>query len=176
MRLVQRFVQAGRIGRTRSFVVALVVAAMVLPPATALAYFSSTGSGTFANVQAVATSPSTVSIVQTPAIAYVYKDSTGATVTSLMLGGQVLISMDVTCLTGAPCQVNALVLQSWTSDKAGCDSTTLPTSFSIGSPSAFSIATVGAKFTSNVALNWLNLATNQTACLGAKFSFVVAAG
>lgn len=175
MRLIRRALATGRIGRKRSFAVALVLAAAVLPVATALAYFSSTGTGTFANVQAVATSPSTVSIVQTPAIAYVYKDSTGTVVAALGLGGQALVSMDVTCLTGAPCQVNALVIQSWTSDKAGCDSTTLPGNFSIGSPAAFSIPTVGAKVTNTVAFNWLSLPVNQNACLGAKFSFVVAA-
>jgi hypothetical protein len=85
----------------------------------------------------------------------------------------------VTCSAGAPCQLGQVVLQSWTSDKTGCDSTTLPGNFTATSPAAFtnvSIATVGAKASSNYGIVWNNLSsTNQNACLGAKFTFVLAA-
>jgi hypothetical protein len=176
---VRRVVQAGQIGRTRSFVVALGIAALLLPTAEALAYFSATGTGTFASVQAASASPSTVSIVQTAASPYVYKDSAGAVVAALPLGGQLLIPVDVTCTAGAPCQFGTIAIQSWTSNKAGCDSTTLPGSFTGAAGPIFTnatIATVGAKVSTNYSVVWNNLSsTNQNACLGAKFTFVLAA-
>ena len=78
----------------------------------------------------------------------------------------------------APCQVNAVVLQSWTSSKVGCDVATFPNQFSFANAVALqnaTIATVGAKISTNEAVNWLNLSTSQNVCLNAVFSFVLAA-
>jgi hypothetical protein len=141
---------------------------MVLPVVTALAYFTAVGSATFANVQAAATSPSTISIIQTASTAYIYKNAASVVTPTLQLGGSVAISVDVTCTAGAPCQLGtpALVLNSWTSNKAGCDSTTLAGSFTLaanGQLDGKSLATVGAQILgTNENVTWNSLASTRT--------------
>jgi hypothetical protein len=154
-----------RRGRLRPFVAALVVALFVLPTAEALAFFAATGTGT---ATATATSQtSTVSITPgTPTY------SGGG---SLTLGGTATYTLTATCLTNCPAQVTTVSLGGWSSNKTGCDSTTLAGSFTM--PSATENLSVGATATSlptSVVITWVNLATtNQNACLGATLSFAL---
>lgn len=188
--VLTQVVQRGRIGRKRSFVLALGLALFVLPVATALAYFNAVGTGTFSGVTATTSSPSTVSVTQTASSPYVYcaagypnpalcSPAAGAP-TTLPLGGVVIIPVDITCTAGAPCQWQSLTLQSWTSNKTGCDATTLPGSFSIQANTSTSLlsgslATVGAKVSGSVVIQWNNLSSlSQDACIGATFSYTLA--
>ena len=125
MQLVHRVIQFGRIGRTRSFVTALVVALLLLPTSIALAYFAATGSGTVTGVTA-GTASSVVVIARNTGNPITYA---GPSTTSLMPGGTVSFSIQFTCSAGCPAQVSTVSLQSWSSDKVGCTEAAMPNSF-----------------------------------------------
>jgi hypothetical protein len=144
-----------------------------MPVATALAFFSATGTGTISNAQA-GTSASTVSITQQPGFTYA-----GPSTTTLVPGGTVTFTQVTACTAGPPCVVPSLGLASWTSNKAGCDSTTMPGSFTITNQNwtvnlPVTLATVGASDSDIVTITWNNLAISQTACAGGLFAFVLA--
>jgi hypothetical protein len=166
MRLVQRVLTAGRIGRRRSFVSALVVAMLLLPVATAAAFFAATGTGTITNVQA-GSANSTVSILGS---SYVYA---GPSTTNLMPGGTVTIAISVSCLTGCPASVGSINLGSWTSDKAGCDIATLPGSFTMPADVVNASFTAAGGSGGSAVITWVNLGVSQNACAGAKFAFTL---
>jgi hypothetical protein len=124
-RVVARAIEAGRIGGKRSFAVALGVAMLLLPVSTAQAFFAATGSGQITNVQA-GTATTVVSIEQNGALTYA-----GPSTTNLMPGGTVSFSTLITCTAGCPGQVTAVNFGGWSSDKARCDFTTPPNSFTM---------------------------------------------
>ncbi len=162
-------VRAGRF--KHSFAINVVLALFTLPVATALAYFGATGTGTISNV-AAGTSSSTVSIAFSGS-SFTYA---GPSTTALVPGGTVSFPVQITCTAGAPCTVPSVSLLSWTSSKTGCDSTTMPNSFTIQSQTAsfpITIATVGAAGADSLTILWNNLATSQTACAGGTFAFVL---
>jgi hypothetical protein len=168
MHPVRRVLKAGRIGRTRSFVAALGMAALVLPVVTALAFFAATGSGTIANVQA-GTPNSVVSITADGAYTYA-----GPSTTNLMPGGTVSFPLRVACTAGCPAQVTTINLQSWTSNTAGCDSATFPNSFSMPTITInTSVDAVGSGGWGPAVITWANLAVTQNPCAGALFAFVL---
>ncbi len=167
---VRRFVVGGRIGRVRSFVIALAVAALFLPVAEGAAYFfaTATGTGVISNVQAGAAPASTVSIGVNGPFTY-----GGPSTANLMPSGTASFQTMLTCLTGCPAQVSTVSLSSWTSDKTGCDAVTLPGSFSmpvlVDNLSVSTSGVAGGLAT----ITWANLAVNQSACSGAKFAFTL---
>jgi hypothetical protein len=166
MRLLNRLIKAGRIGRTRSFVAAVGMAIVALPVATALAYFSATGAGTISNVQAG--SPSSV-IALTMAGSFTYS---GPSTINLQPGGTVGFQVQAACTAGCPAVLTTINLASWTSDKAGCDAATLPGSFTM--PQILYNGNVANATPINVGtavVTWVNLGVSQNACAGAKFAF-----
>ena len=104
--LVHRVIEAGRIGRKRSFVVALGMAVLLLPTAEALAFFAASGSGQISNVQAGSPS-STVTIAANGAFTYA-----GPSTTNLMPGGTVSFSTLISCTAGCPANVTTVNLGS----------------------------------------------------------------
>jgi hypothetical protein len=168
MRLLDRLIAKGRIGRTRSFVVALVVAMFTLPTLTALAFYSATGSGIASNVQAG--SPSSV-IALSVSGAYTYS---GPSTTNLQPGGTVGFTVQAACTAGCPAVLTTINLASWTSDKAGCDAATLPGSFTMpqilynGNVTNATPISVGT-----AVITWVNLGVSQNVCSGAKFAFTL---
>ena len=170
---VTSVVQRGRIGRKKSFVLALALALFVLPVATALAYYGATGSGTVGG-NVAGTSASVVTLQpNTPSRVYA-----GPSTTDLMPGGTVAFQLAITCTAGSPCTVPSITLQSWSSTKpAPCDPTDMPNSFVIQSQSATFPITVTAPTvdtSDTVTILWNNLATvNQTPCAGGTFTFTL---
>lgn len=164
MRLIRRVVQAGRIGRTRSFVVGLGAAMLLLPVTTAVAYFSATatGSGTITGVTAGTPSASTVSIT-TSNVVY----SGGAS--NLVPGGAFSFDTRIQCETGCPASVTTVSLASWSSVKPSCDEASLPSSFTM-TPIAVNQSLMNA-VTLPGSVAWNNLAINQGACSQAHFTF-----
>jgi hypothetical protein len=168
MHLLQRVVRAGRIGRTRSFVAAIGLAVVALPIATAIAYFSATGSGIASNVQAG--SPSSV-IALTVSGTYTYS---GPSTTNLQPGGTVGFIVQGACTAGCPAVVTTINLGTWTSDKTGCDIATFPGSFTMpqilfnGNVNNATPITVGT-----AVITWVNLGVSQNVCSGAKFAFTL---
>jgi hypothetical protein len=160
--------RAYKSGRTRTFVAALALAAVVLPVATALAYFSATGGGTISNVQAG--SPSSV-IALTTTGPFTYS---GPSTVNLQPGGTVGFTVQAACTAGCPAVLTTINLASWTSDKAGCDTATLPGSFTM--PQVLYNGNVANATPINVGtavITWVNLGVSQNACAGAKFAFAL---
>lgn len=150
----------------RSFVAAVIVALFALPTVEALAFFSSTGTG---STTATAASASTVSIAvdsSNPNPVYA-----GPSTTALAPGGTVTQALKATCLTGCPAHVSTVNLASWSSNKTGCDSTTLPGSFTM--PALTFNGNVASSGTSlgSVVISFVNTASDQTACAGATLTF-----
>ena len=162
-RVFARVVRAGRI--KHSFAIAVVVALFALPVTEALAFYSASGTGT---TDAIAGSPNaTVTITTGTARTYA-----GPSTTNLMPGGTVTFGTNIACTANCPAFVGSINLGSWTSDKAGCDTATLPGSFTMPA------IVVNASFTAaggagpNGTITWVNLATlSQNACAGAHFTF-----
>lgn len=170
--VVSRLVQAGRIGRKRSFAIALVVGLLALPVTEALAYYGATGTGTISQVGAGA-SASTVTIAQVTSFQTVY---TGPSTTNLQPGGTATVDMGFTCATA--CTISSISLQSWSADAthatAGCTSALMPGSFSITkNTQTFPWSLVAnTQTTDQITLTWANLPTiDQTPCAGASFTF-----
>jgi len=168
MQRIRRVIEAGRIGRTRWFVVALVVALTLLPAVEAFAFFAASGSGTVPNVQAGSPN-STVAIA--PNGGYTYA---GPSTTNLMPGGTVSFNAVIICTAGCPANVTTVNLSSWTSDKAGCDTATFPGSFTMPTVNVNnSNVTASGVSAGTVTITWVNLAVSQNVCSGAKFAFVL---
>lgn len=164
---VSQVVQRGRIGRKRSFAIAVAVALMALPVTEALAFFAATGSGQITNVQA-GTATSTITIAQNGALTYA-----GPSTTNLMPGGTVSFSLLLTCTAGCPTQVTTIHLSTWTSDKTGCDIATLPGSFTMPTLNVNASVNTGGAPAGPVTITWVNLAQDQSACSGAHFTFTL---
>ncbi|HEV2033387.1 MAG TPA: hypothetical protein VGU71_04190 [Candidatus Dormibacteraeota bacterium] len=149
----------------RTFVVAIVVALLLMPVAEALAFFSATGSGTIAGA-AVASAP-TVSITLGGGTAFTYA---GGSTTNLVPGGTVTFPVRVSCTANCPAQVSTIRLSSVTSDKAGCDSTTLPGSWTAPNLNVNQSITTTTDVGS-MTVTFVNTASDQTACAGATLTF-----
>jgi hypothetical protein len=152
---------------TRSFVAAVIVALVAMPVAEALAYFSSTGTG---STTATAAQASTVSIAASagnPNPTY-----GGPSTTAVAPGGTVTQALMATCLTTCPAYVSTISLAGWSSNKTGCDSTSLPGSFTMP-PLAFNGNVIsGGTPVGSVVITFVNLPnTDQTACAGATLTF-----
>ena len=168
MNLTRRFVAyLTRKGRMRPFVLSLVVALLVLPTETAIAFFSATGSGTVSGVQAGSAS-STVALSTVGGFTY-----SGPSTTNLMPGGTVSFTVQATCTASCPATVSTVNLQSWSSNKTGCDSTTLPNSFTMPAITANLSVNTSATTVGTATITWVNLAVNQNACSNASFTFVL---
>lgn len=153
----------------RTFAAAVVVALLALPPIEALAYFSATGSGNIAG--AITAGAPTVSITIGGGTAFTYKDSSGATASNLQLGGNVTFPVRVTCTANCPAQVTTIRLSGVTSDKTGCNSTTLPGSWTAPNLTVNQSITPGATDVGNMTVTFVNTASDQTACAGATLTF-----
>jgi hypothetical protein len=167
-RLLTRAIHAGRI--RHSFAIALVVALALMPAGEALAYFiaTATGTGQVTNVQAGA--PPTAVVTIAPDGAYTYA---GPSTSNLMPGGTVSFAVRVACVSGCPALVTTISLADWSSDKAGCDPASMPSSFTM--PALNLNTSIGA--TSGgwgpAVITWTDLSTNQNACAGANFTFTL---
>lgn len=168
MHRVHRIIEAGRIGRTRSFVAAIGLAVLVLPVVTALAFFAATGTGQVPNVQAGSPS-STVALSQITALTYA-----GPSTTNLQPGGTVSFTVGANCTAGCPAYVSTVNLGSWTSDTTGCDATDMPGSFTMPTITA-NLSNVPTTTTTigTAVITWVNLGISQNVCSGAKFTFVL---
>jgi hypothetical protein len=168
---MRRLIQAGHLGRTRSFVLSLAIALLLMPVSEGLAYFIATASGTghATNVQAGAPPNGVVSI--TPDGAYSYA---GPSTSNLMPGGTVSFAVRVACVSGCPALVTTISLADWSSDKTGCDPASMPGSFSMPALTLnTSIDATGSGGWGPAVITWTNLSTNQNACAGAKFDFTL---
>lgn len=162
-----------RKGRVRPFALSLVVALVVLPVATALAFFAATGTGTAPGVQA-GTAPQAVFATEN-ASSYTYA---GPSTTSLMPGGTVSFPVGVSCApspAACPVYVSTINLGGWTSNKTGCDSTSMPGSFTMPTITYNANVTAANSFANvgTAVITWVNLATDQGACAGAAFTFTI---
>jgi hypothetical protein len=167
-RVLARVVKAGRI--KHSFAIAIVAALFALPVAEALAYYGATGTGIIGNVPAASQS-STVSI-SGGAITFA-----GPSTTALAPSGTATFPLTITCTATPPCVVSGVSLQSWTSTKTGCDTATLPGSFTLAHSATFpiTISTLnGTNLTDNATITFVNLpSVNQSACAGGSFNFTL---
>ena len=164
-RVIAPVVRAGRF--KHSFAIAVVVALFALPVTEALAYYAATGTGIISNAQA-GTATSTITIAQNGAFTYA-----GPSTTNLMPGGTVSFSLLLTCTAGCPTQVTTINLSTWTSDKVGCDVATLPGSFTMPAVNVNASVNTGGSVAGPATITWVNLASNQSACSGAKFAFTL---
>lgn len=177
-RAVSQVVQRGRIGRTKSFVAAVIAGLLVLPAITAMAYYASTGTFTATAVAQSGTNP--VTLVPGSPSYFSGPNTTGTSVLSLPLGGSVEYNVVATCAT-APCTLSgSWTLNSWTADSghSGCTSTAFPGQFVVGSPatpnSPQTVTTNGGTASALAVINMVNLASNQGPCSGATFTFNIA--
>ena len=158
-----------RKGQWRPFITALVVALLLLPPIEALAFFAATGTGTITPVQG-ATNTSTVTLSLNGAVTY----PSGQT--NFGPGQQVTIPVQALCTAGCPAFVSTVNLGGWSSNKTGCDSTTLAGQFTAPTLNANvgNIGTGSPVGLGNVVVSYVNLAgVNQNACSGATFTFTL---
>jgi hypothetical protein len=154
-------------GRVRPFAAAVVAALLVLPTVEALAFFASTGTGTATG--AVAGAAPTVTIFTSGPWSYA-----GPSTNNLMPGGNASILVDGKCATGAcPAFVSTVSLGGWTSDKTGCDSTTLPGSFTMPKLVYNANVVAAGSLIGTATITWVNLTTDQGACSGATFTFTL---
>jgi hypothetical protein len=158
----------------RTFALAVALGLVVLPVSAALAYFLASGTGSVSGATVTSTSPATVSLSQQyadPASEFVYE---GPSTTALSPGGTVRFGLNATCLTSCPASVGSVRLVSVTSDKAGCNSTSLPGTFT--SAGLVVNMTVGA--TTYIGQMTVSMNSDpdrdQSACLGATLVFNLA--
>ncbi len=158
-----------RRGDPRTFALAVVVALLLMPPAEALAYFAATGSGTISGAKA-GTPSGTVAINSDGIFTY-----SGPSTTALLPGGVVAFKVFALCQTTCPATVGSINLTAWTSDKPGCDTATMPNSFSM--PAIVVNAAIPGPPQTQVGtanITWANLSgVNQNACSGATFTFTL---
>jgi hypothetical protein len=160
-----------KLSRRRTFAVAVVAALFVVPVASTFAYFLASGSGTVSGAQITSTSPATVAITPT------YSDSNEfsyapAGATALSPGGTVSMPLYATCTAACPASVSSIRLASVTSDKAGCNSASLPGSFT-GGPLVVNqtITTTPTPIGNFVAAFNSDPDRDQSVCLGATLTF-----
>jgi len=155
----------------RTFVAAVAVAILVLPVAEALAYFSATGTGNISGAQ-VSTTASTVSLSLGGGTSFTYA---GGSTSALVPGGTVTFPINASCLTNCPGFVSVIRLAGFTSDKTGCDSTTLPGAFTAPNVAFNATVSVSGANVGSMTATFVNLpSTNQNACLGAVLTFQLA--
>jgi len=91
-----------------------------------------------------------------------------------MPGGTVGFQLQAACTSGCPAVLSTINLGSWTSDKAGCDSVTLPASFTMPTITYNgNIANATPVPVGTPVITWVNLGVSQNACANAKFAFVL---
>ncbi|MEO8744953.1 MAG: hypothetical protein ABI334_00495 [Candidatus Dormiibacterota bacterium] len=166
--ILSRVVARGHIGRKRSFGIAVAIAMFVLPVATALAFYSATGSGTVVT-NAAASPSSVVTIAANGGLTYA-----GPSSTNLAPGGTVSFSTLITCTAGCPADVTTINLTSWISNKSGCDMATLPGSFTMPTINVNNPNVTAGGVSGGIAtITWVNLGVPQNACSGALFTFTL---
>jgi hypothetical protein len=158
---VDRFLPA-----RRAFVVALVLAVTAMPISEALAFFSATGSGTIAG--ATTANAPTISISLAGGTAFTYA---GGSTTNLVVGGNVTFPVRATCTASCPGQVTTIRLTSVSSDKVGCDSTTLVGAWTAPNLAVNQSITASATDVGSMTVTFVNTATDETACAGATLTF-----
>lgn len=155
----------------RTFAAAVAIALLVMPVAEALAYFSATGTGNIAGAQ-VSTTASTVSLSLGGGTSFTYA---GGSTSALVPGGTVTFPVSASCLTNCPGFVSSIRLAGFTSDKTGCDSVTLPGSFTAPNLGVNATVSVSGASVGSMTVTFVNLpSTNQNACLGAILTFQLA--
>jgi hypothetical protein len=160
-----------RLNRKVPFVGAAVIGALAMTIITAAAYYGATGTGTLGNIPAASQSSTVTLSGGAPTF-------TGPSATALAPGGAVSQIITITCTAVPPCVVSGISLQGWTSTKTGCDSTTLPGSFTLANSGAtfpLTISTLnGTNNTDTATITFVNLpSVNQSACAGGLFSFTL---
>ena len=155
--------------QVRPFVLAVVGALLLLPPIEALAFFAATGTGQVTGIQ-IATASSTVSLAEVGgASGLTYSNGT-----NLAPGSNVSFTVSATCLTSCPTTVSTVSLQSVSSTKVGCDSTSLPTSFTMPQVTFNGTVNTTAVNVGTATLTFVNLpSTNQDACSGASLTLTL---
>jgi hypothetical protein len=150
-------------GRIRhAFAVMVAVGLFVVPTVTALAYYSSTGTGNVTGVSATTTTTSTVNLDQ------------AAPPTTLAPGGSTTLGLAAKCLTGCPAFVSTVNLSTWSSDKTGCTPAAMPGSFTMPTLVVNQSIPTTATGIGNATITWNNLvAIDQSPCQGGHFTFVV---
>lgn len=165
---------AVRPSRRRTFATAVALALFVIPVSSALAFFLASGTGTISGAKVTASSPATVSITPT------YADSNEfsyapAGATALSPGGTVTLPLYATCVTACPASVSSIRLASVSSDKTGCDSASLPGSFTSGALAVnATITTTPTPIGSLVVAFNADPDRDQSVCLGATLAFHLA--
>jgi hypothetical protein len=130
----------------------------------AFAYFSSTGSGTGSGLVG---STEAVTVNQT-GIVY---NGPGDAGTDLLPGATATVSFSITN-GGGNQYVNAIHLASWTSDKAGCDSTDDPGWITMPDVSVAADEPNGTTAVANQGtITFNDLGVNQDVCQGASLTF-----
>ena len=157
----------------RTFVAAVAVAILVLPVAEALAYFSTKlHADPDQWIAQVSTTASTVSLSLGGGTSFTYA---GGSTSALVPGGTVTFPINASCLTNCPGFVSVIRLAGFTSDKTGCDSTTLPGAFTAPNVAFNATVSVSGANVGSMTATFVNLpSTNQNACLGAVLTFQLA--
>jgi hypothetical protein len=156
----------------RTFAAAVLVALLVMPVAEALAFYGVSGSGTIGPAPVSATG-TTVGVSIGGGTAFTFS---GGSTTNYVLGGSSSSPIRLTCLTSCPATVAHVNLSSFTSDKAGCNSTSLPGAFTApGLVPVPSSIPATATDVGSITINYVSLSVDQSACLGANVTFTLTA-
>lgn len=156
----------------RTFAAAVVVALFLMPVAEALAFYAVSGTGTIGPAPVSATG-TTVSVSIGGGTSFTFS---GGSTTNYVLGGSSTSPIRLLCLTSCPATVAHVNLSSFTSDKAACNSTSLPGAFT--SPGMVPVpSSIPATLTDvgNIVINYVSLSVDQSACLNANVTFLLTA-
>jgi len=155
-----------------TFAAAVALGLVVIPVASVIAVFLASGSGTVSGAQITTSSPSSVRIdaAAAPGSEFVYE---GPSTTALAPGGDVKMSLAVTCLTSCPATVGSIRLVSVSSNQSGCSSAALPGTFT--SPGlAVNTTITGTVIVGQLTVFMNSTGDDQTPCLGATLTFNLA--
>ncbi len=173
MRFIKSFITARLQARAFAFAVALGL--VVIPVSSALAYFLASGTGTVTGATITSSSPATITISAQygdPANEFVYS---GPSTTALAPGGTVRFGLVATCTASCPASVGSIHLASVSSNQSGCDSTSLPDTFSAAPLSVGTTIDTTPTYVGQMTVAMASDPTrSEVACLGATLSFHVA--
>lgn len=157
-----------RKGALRPFVVAVVLALLVMPAVEALAFYAATGTGT-TTVPASANT-ATVTLARLGAETFA-----GPSTTALAPGGTVSYSVTATCTAGCPAEVTTVNLSpTWSNSNGGtCTPTAMPGSFSMATITFNNTVNTTAVTVGTAVITWNNLAIDQSSCASGTFTFTL---
>ena len=145
--------------------------------AIAYAYYNATGSGTGSGTAGSASAPT---VNQAAALCSDYSawngtDALGVGTCNLFPGTTQTVHLTVTNNGAGKQQVNDITLSGWSSTKSGCDSTTLPGSFTLGTTHYNQDLGAGLTGTSvDGTITFVDTNVDQGACQGATITFTYA--